>query len=426
MPPTIFSRPLVPTETTQVPANHAWTGQSGSQITDTLTHNTTALIAALTLSAAVLLVITRKIRTIAKSDRPDEPLANLAMLIGLGWSSEAVWELTGRVGFPISLRLLMFFVLETLLILAMIRAKRAMQELGHPGRSGRTAWIVASAMAAVAAGVSKSIAEGVLRLLIPLLVTNAWWDGLVGEDYQKPDTGKSTRRWTLRRFLLWIGAIEPGERDVETVHRDRLTQQMTTLYYLKLHGAERLRQRRTAKLAKLTLTADDAIVAEVMRRVRRTGWANSEPLPYTPGDGAGHGDAPADAGPERISAEGVTHLKTRRFLPERPASAGRVTVPPNRRVKAAASGDAGDADPATRAAHLVLTQKISHRRAAEVVGGTSAATVRRRLKEILPDALADGSDDAHGTPALTQIPDPTPPVTAGVNGHPHPSQEVTR
>nr|BFE71750.1 hypothetical protein GCM10020092_050510 [Actinoplanes digitatis] len=69
-----------------------------------------------------------------------------------------------------------------------------------------------------------------------------------------------------RRLLLAIGAIEPGERDVETVHRERLTQQMTALYYKIQRGSARLRDRRAARLARMSLTADDTIIDEVRRR----------------------------------------------------------------------------------------------------------------------------------------------------------------
>ncbi|KOX45251.1 hypothetical protein [Actinoplanes missouriensis] len=234
-------------------------------------HRPDVLVAGLLVSVLLLVWLGRRIRQVARSARPDEPLSNLAMIVGLGWSSEAVWELTGRAGFPTSLRLLMFFVLETLLVLAMIRAKRSMREHGHPGRSGRTAWIVATAMAVVAAAISSSLAEGILRLLIPLLVTLAWWDGLVGEAAKRAD-GASSWRWTPRRFLLWLGAIEPGERDIETVHRERLTQQLTRLEFHRRHGTRWQRRRATGRLARLSLAADDDMIADVRRRVDRSTW----------------------------------------------------------------------------------------------------------------------------------------------------------
>jgi hypothetical protein len=233
----------------------------------------TMLIGALVLTVLALIWVARRVRKISKSERPDEPLSNLAMLIGLGWSSEAIWELTGRIdGMPTQVRILIFFVLEALLILAMIRAKRSMREHGHPGRSGRTAWIVAVVMALVAGFASNSFPEALLRIAIPLLVTNQWWDGLVGEGARKKSSGATSWRWTPRRLLLWLGAIEPGERDVETVHRERLVQQMTQLEFRRRHGSDKQQDRSARRLAKLSLTADDDIVAQVRDRVDRAMW----------------------------------------------------------------------------------------------------------------------------------------------------------
>jgi hypothetical protein len=280
-----------------------------------LLHRTDVLIGALVLSTLVLLWIARRVRKIARSDRPDEALSNLSMLIGLGWSSEAVWEITGRADFPISLRLLLFFVLETLLVLAMIRAKRAVKDIGHPGRSGRTAWIVASAMALVGAGAAGSFGEAALRLLIPLLVTNQWWDGIVGEGAKQRE-GATSWRWTPRRLLLALGAIEPGERDVETVHRERLTQQMTRIEFRRRHGSKRQQERAASKLARLSLTADDDMISDVRRRVDRAMWF--EPT---------QSDVVPAASPGSIKAALAASLKVRRVRHRRTLRTLRVTHP---------------------------------------------------------------------------------------------------
>lgn len=230
------------------------------------------MLGGLVVAVAFLLWVARRVRKIARSERPDDALSNVVMLIGLGWSSEAVWEIArNRLHFPLGLTLLLFFVFEALLSLAMIRAKRHMREFGWPGRFGATAWTVAAAMSGIAGIASHSLAEAALRMLIPLLVTKQWWDGLVGGAAKRP-ADASTWRWTPRRLLLAIGAVEPGERDVQTVHRERLTQQMTTLYHRINHGSPRLRRRRTARLARLSLTADDVIIGEVRQRGDRALW----------------------------------------------------------------------------------------------------------------------------------------------------------
>jgi hypothetical protein len=233
-------------------------------------------------AVAALLVVTVAWRKLRRHQRPDKPLSRVAMLIGLGWSSEAVWELTGRIdGMPTGVRVLVFCALEVMLVISMMRAERHVREHGWPGRSGKTAWIIASVMAAVAAGISSSLAEACIRAAIPLLLTLQWWDGVVKEGAQKPEWVTSWR-WTPRRLLLRLGAIEPGDRDVDTIHRERLTQQMVRLEFARRHGSERSQDRAARKLARLSLSADDEMIAEVRARVDRADWFDRAPVEPEP------------------------------------------------------------------------------------------------------------------------------------------------
>ncbi len=229
--------------------------------------------AGLVLSTLVLLWIAHRVRKIAKSDRPDEPLSNVAMVIGFGWSSEAVWVLTGPGGADLvtPIRVALFAVFEVILIVFMIRAKRNVRTLKHPGRAGRIAWLVATGMSLVAVWTAHNPGESFLRLLVPLLLTAMWWDGLVGEGSERLE-GATSWRWTPRRLLLALGAIEPGERDVETVNRERVTQQMTRCEFLRRHGSPRQKKRSARRLARMSLTADDDMISEVRRRVDRATW----------------------------------------------------------------------------------------------------------------------------------------------------------
>lgn len=100
----------------------------------TLIKRREVMLAGLVIAVAFLVWVARRVRKIARSERPDDALSNVVMMIGLGWSSEAVWEIArNRPHFPLGLTLLLFFVFEALLSLAMIRAKRHMREFGWPG-----------------------------------------------------------------------------------------------------------------------------------------------------------------------------------------------------------------------------------------------------------------------------------------------------
>jgi hypothetical protein len=231
---------------------------------------------------AALLVVTIAWRKLRRHQQPDKPLSRVAMLIGLAWSSEAIWELTGRIdGMPTPVRALIFTALEVMLVISMMRAERHVRERGWPGRSGKTAWIIASVMAAVAAGISSSLAEACIRAAIPLLLTLQWWDGVVKEGAEKP-AWVTSWRWTPRRLLLWLGAIEPGDRDVDTIHRERLTQQMVRLEFTRRHGNGRSPVRAARKLARLSLSADDEMIGEVRARVDRADWFNRAPVEPEP------------------------------------------------------------------------------------------------------------------------------------------------
>jgi hypothetical protein len=321
-------------------------------------------------SAVALVLLAKRAKRIAKSERPDDALSNLAMLVGLGWGSEAIWEITGEARFPTSLRLLLFFVLETVLVVSMIRAKRAMRELGHPGRSGRTAWVVATGMALVAVWVADSFGEALLRLMIPLLITNMWWDGLVGEGARKA-LGATSWRWTPRRLLLWLGAIEPGERDVEQVHRERLTQQMTRLEFRRRHGSPRQQRRAARRLARLGLVADDAVIDEVRARADRAMWF--EPAQE---------QAPESASPSPVPASRAASARAARVRHRRALRKVRVTHP---HTCVTPAQEVRQDDRPTQDVDLVIRAiKQAHpatpQRRIAALAATSEATVRRALR----------------------------------------------
>ena len=365
------------------------------------------------LAVATVVWLAVRIVTIAKSERPDEPLSNLGMLVGFGWSSEAVWVLTGPggAGLATPIRIALFLVLEQVLLVFMIRANRNVREIGKPGRAGRIAWGVASGMALVAVWTAHNPGEGFLRLLIPIVLTAMWWDGLVPEKAQADEDAGGRFNWTPRRLAIRVGAITPGDKDVKTVHREQLTQRMTTLYYDSLYGPEGKRDKVRSKLARLTLDADDAMIAEVARRVRRTSWTTAKPLPY---DLTQDGDARPDAPGDAVSDAPATHLSD--------AVTHRVTLPPARRGKTVTqpltSGDEPDADPSTRAAHLSVTQNIPLREAVRQVPGAVEATARRRAKAMTPQTqaeidAADAVRDARGVATFH-----SPPPAPQTNGHP--------
>lgn len=223
--------------------------------------------------AFTVLVLGWLARRAVKGGRPDKWLAAVAVLLGFGWSGEAMWEVATQIlELTAAFALLGFLVFETQLGTAMMRAERHQKVHKHPGRYGRTAWLTAAVMGGIAAMAGDTWVERALRMAVPLLVIKQWWDGLVGDDGVRRRSGATTWRWTPRRLALKVGAIEAGERDVETIDRERRIADMTHLEHRRRHGSRRLRSWRARRLANLSLVADDEMVAEVRRRVRRAQW----------------------------------------------------------------------------------------------------------------------------------------------------------
>jgi hypothetical protein len=257
-------------------------------------------------AAVSVLVLTLGARKIARHERPDDLLANVAMFLGLGWSAEAVWELTGSDGadFPTGLRIALFAFGEVILLISMTRTKRSVREDGRAGRAGRTVWIISSAMAVIGTFAADSAGEGILRALVPLGLTLTWWQGVVPERTQR-DEGAVTSRLTARRIGLALKLIEPGEGDVETVHRERLTQQLTRLEF-KRRGATPGSRRHSwieSRLARLSLLADDDMIATVRGRVDRARWFTVTPItihPITFAPATGGGTRPANPAPAAL------------------------------------------------------------------------------------------------------------------------------
>lgn len=329
-----------------------------------------ALLGGLVLSVLVLVWMARRVRRIARSERPDDQLSNIAMLIGFGWSSEAVWELTSRIGFGLELQIPLFAVLELLLAMAMIRVKRNIRQINRPGRAGGTAWLIASGMALVAGASSGSIPEAALRIIIPLLVVRTWWDGLLPEG-AKRSTDATSWRWTPRRLGLWLGAIEPGERDVESVNRERLTQQMTALEFRRRHGSKRFTQRRSTKLARLSLAADDSMIESVRERVDRALWFEAK-----------HEDAPPAASPVAVPARLAASRKGRRVLHRRSLRTLKLTHPKPRFTAAQpVSADDRTTQEKHEAARFIKSAApgLSQGQIARLLA-TSPATVGRALR----------------------------------------------
>lgn len=357
----------------------------------------------------------------------------VSWIAAFGFSAEGMWYVaTDKADVPPVVAAGVFFVFELFQIRSMLAARRKyvattvrdaagrVVKAGDPGGHGLAVWAIAGVMGLIVALAAGNPADALLRVSIPLGVALLWWNDLT-EDGVVRDRPRSSWRWTPRRLLLWLGAIEPGERDIEQVHRAARVKQMTDLEFERLTAtSERRRARVTSKLARLSLSADDAMIAEARANVARSGWFTDpgpgvrlaadpgHPPTFTPGEapvsdpggppveppGVGAGFDPGDTpgveagdipGPDGGGAPGTSRAATRAPARSRP--------PSPKKLKA-----------------LKLRERHPEMAAAEIARKVPADY--KTVREWLKDASA----------VAAPVAEPAVPVTAGVNGHDlHPS-----
>lgn len=369
---------------------------------DSLLGNDALLLTAaggVVLVLAILIIVLRKVRK-TNAGKIADKLTGPVMFGGMLWSADAVWIITGSdyLDLPTPLRVAMFAVLEFMLLVAMLRAKDSMDRVKHTGRHGQTVWLIASLIALfgfVLGMYEGGIVVAAFRPIVPLMLTKLWSDGVLGDGSRKAGAFK----WTPRNLLIAMGAIEADDRDVRDVNRARLVQRMVECDRKRASATDgsTRKTRLEGKLIRLSEKADPEIIAEVRRKRALSNWWSVTQLKMRP---LTQDDALADAGRDALADAAVTQHGDARMT--------QVAIAPNRRAKSmtqvVTSDDARDADPATRAAQLVMTQGLSNREAARRVPGATDPTVRRRVKE-LRGAASDAPDDApeqvNGHPVLT-------------------------
>jgi hypothetical protein len=217
------------------------------------------------------------------SEKKDRRVALIATTIGLTWMAQGMWQAATTVyHVPALFAGVLFLLFETFMLSAMLRANRFRTDSERRARPVRFVWSLA-----VIGGTVVALAEGwrqaPLRFVVPLLVAWNWHLDLTGDD--DPETQQPTSwRWTPRRLLLAIGALEPGARDAVTIDRERLTARMTMLSFRLFRSDPKVSDllRRDVRLAKLALSADDAIVADMHTRLARADGVLKPPAPAKP------------------------------------------------------------------------------------------------------------------------------------------------
>jgi hypothetical protein len=266
-------------------------------------HATVLVLAGLGIT---VLLLAYTVRRAIRSGYPDRWLARLSFLVGFAWSGEAMWEVATQklllshlfAGFA-------FFLFESQMATAMMRAEKYQQRFGHPGRHGRAVWLIAVVAGIIAAMAGDSAVEVGLRLAVPLLVAHQWWVALTGDGEKRP-ADAITWTWTPRRILVAVRLARPGEHDLATVDRERHIRTIAAVSH-RLHSTS-WRWRRAwcqARLRRLAMTADDDMLDAARLRVERVWQAADRTRPI---DAAGRtliATAQADADAARADLDQV-------------------------------------------------------------------------------------------------------------------------
>lgn len=194
----------------------------------------------------------------------------IAVALATAFASEGMWEVARE-----SLHLdwyiaLVLFAMFEIVMVNQAQTARYKLRLNPPGNARKHmtfVWLMAAASGVTASLNADDGVEFVLRLIAPSVAAGIWWTSLTADGIAKTPDAIS---WTLtpRRVLVRLGLAEPGERDVIAVDRERRIAAMTVTAHRLHHGAW-FPGFRAARLRRLALAADDGMVAEVQRRVRR-------------------------------------------------------------------------------------------------------------------------------------------------------------
>lgn len=210
----------------------------------------------------------------------------LATVLGMSWSAQGMWDATtGKTyAVPWQVASIIFIVFEAMLAAQMLKAHEYRGDLKRRARFIKGVWLIATIMGVIVA-FGEGLGQAPLRLAVPLLVAFNWYMDLTADD--DPDEKLATSwRWTAREVGLALGLLrftEADQRDATNAERKALTDRMARLAFAQVHGWQwaGILFHRDTRLAKLKLSADREMIAEVSARLAlaSTKFEIEEPAP---------------------------------------------------------------------------------------------------------------------------------------------------
>lgn len=193
----------------------------------------------------------------------------IAAPLVIGWEAEGIYEVLRSTNAHWSLAVLGCSMTSMVMVNLGAKGHRHFQEHGTIGPNGRTVWYIAIPVGVIVAASATTASMQGLRILIPVLGATLWWSEYRPDEPKGQKKDKGSFRWTPRNFGIWIGAITPGDDDVETLHHARGVRQLIRAQYALRYGGFGTRSWRERRLRKVARFVDDDMVREAYEQMTR-------------------------------------------------------------------------------------------------------------------------------------------------------------
>ncbi|MFI5839480.1 hypothetical protein ACIA8K_07170 [Catenuloplanes sp. NPDC051500] len=238
----------------------------------------------------VLVALIAMKRADKRTGRPDRVLRRWLKIAILIWSAEGMWEVaTQDLNFGRALALIVFAAGDVWIICEMIAAERAPQGSVEQRKHVVWVWRIAAVLGTIVSFSADSLVEIPLRFVLPLGAVLIWKLGLPNAGDGDAARDENALTWMvipwLRQQVIAIGLAKPGKVDREAVDRDQMVARITrvrfALWKAQADGRGRRVVRLTARLHRLSLAADDEMLAAAGERVQRALVAEARTRPLT-------------------------------------------------------------------------------------------------------------------------------------------------
>lgn len=226
------------------------------------------LLATIAAAVTVLILCALIVRAYRRGGVDGAAMAIAAPLV-IGWEAEGVYEVLRRSDAPISFAIIGCFMTSMVMINLGAKGHKHFTKYGNIGPNGRAVWYIAIPVGIIVAASADTASMQGLRILIPVLGATLWWSEYRPDEPNGRRKQRGSWRWTPRNFGIWIGAITPGDDDIETLHHARGVRQLVNAQYALKYGRLAPRWWRERRVRRIARNVSPAIVNEAYEQMQR-------------------------------------------------------------------------------------------------------------------------------------------------------------